>query len=189
MSLFGAINTAVSGLSAQSASFGNISDNVANSQTVGFKEVDTSFSDYITTSTHTTNDPGTVVALPGYMNNVQGTITQSNDTLALAIDGQGFFPVSQAVGDSAKGVPTFSTTPAYTRAGDFQMDKNGYLVNSCGDYLNGWSVNPTNGIVNRSSIAPIQINQTVFNPVATGNITLAANLPATPPRGSPSRRR
>ena len=51
MSLFGAMNTAISGLSAQSNAFGNISDNVANSQTVGFKRVDTSFIDYLTTST------------------------------------------------------------------------------------------------------------------------------------------
>jgi flagellar hook protein FlgE len=64
MSIQGAMNTAVSGLAAQSAAFGNISDNVANSQTVGFKGVDTSFSNYLTTSTATENDPGTVVALP-----------------------------------------------------------------------------------------------------------------------------
>ena len=55
MSLFGAINTAVSGLTAQSTSFGNISEDVANSQTVGFKRVDTSFTDYLTTSTATSN--------------------------------------------------------------------------------------------------------------------------------------
>ena len=55
MSLFGAINTAVSGLTAQSTSFGNISEDVANSQTVGFKRVDTSFTDYLTTSTATNN--------------------------------------------------------------------------------------------------------------------------------------
>ena len=51
MSLFGALNTSVSGLSAQSAAFSNISDNVANSQTVGYKEVDTEFIDYLTDST------------------------------------------------------------------------------------------------------------------------------------------
>jgi flagellar hook protein FlgE len=45
MSLFGAIGTAISGLGAQSAAFGNISDNVANSQTTGFKRIDTSFED------------------------------------------------------------------------------------------------------------------------------------------------
>jgi flagellar hook protein FlgE len=64
MSLFSAINTAISGLSSQSAAFGNISEDVANSQTIGFKRVDTSFIDYLTTSTATENDPGAVVAHP-----------------------------------------------------------------------------------------------------------------------------
>ena len=63
MSLFGAINTAVSGLTAQSTSFGNISEDVANSQTVGFKRVDTSFTDYLTTSTATNNPTVPYLAL------------------------------------------------------------------------------------------------------------------------------
>jgi flagellar hook protein FlgE len=184
MSLFGALNTAVSGLSAQSAAFGNISDNVANSQTVGFKEVETSFSDYLTVSSASTNDPGSVVAKPEYMNNVQGTITKTADPLGLAISGQGFFPISKPVADQ-DGKVSFSPTQNYTRAGDFQMNKSGYLVNSAGGYLNGWRVNPATGIVDRSAIAPIQINQTVFNPVATGKMTVAANLPATPTPGTP----
>ena len=96
MSLLGAMNTAISGLTAQSAAFGNISDNVANSQTTGYKQVETSFVDYLTTSTATVNDPGAVVAQPDYLNNVQGTITQINNPLALAIAGQGFFAVSQS---------------------------------------------------------------------------------------------
>ena len=99
MSLFGAMNTAISGLSAQSAAFSNISDNVANSQTVGYKRVDTSFIDYLTTSNATENDSGAVVARPDYVNNVQGTITQTDNTLGLAIAGQGFFAVSQQDGE------------------------------------------------------------------------------------------
>jgi flagellar hook protein FlgE len=51
MSLFGAIGTAISDLGAQSAAFGNISDDVANSQTTDFKRIDTSFEDFPTTST------------------------------------------------------------------------------------------------------------------------------------------
>lgn len=66
MSLFGAIDTAISGLGAQSSAFGNISDNVANSQTTGFKRVDTSFEDYLTTSTAAENQSGAVVAKPDY---------------------------------------------------------------------------------------------------------------------------
>jgi len=76
MSLFGAMSTAISGINAQSSAFGNISDNIANSQTVGFKRVDTSFTDYLTQSTKDINDSGSVLATPDYVNSVQGTISQ-----------------------------------------------------------------------------------------------------------------
>jgi flagellar hook protein FlgE len=179
MSLFGAMNTAISGLNAQSNAFGNISDNVANAQTIGYKRVDTSFIDYLTTSSASRNNPGSVVARPDYVNNVQGTITQSDNPLGLAIAGQGFFAVSQKTGE-ANGLPTFSPQKYYTRAGDFQMDKNGYLVNSANEALDGWPVDPTTGTANQNTLAPIQVTQTVYNPVATSTVTLAANLPATP---------
>ena len=184
MSLFGALNTAVGGLAAQSAAFGNIADNVANSQTVGYKEVDTSFTDFLTVSTASVNDPGSVIATPDYMNNVQGTIVQNVDPLALAISGQGFFQVSKPIA-SDTGQTVFSPTQSYTRAGDFQMNNSGYLVNSSGDYLNGWNVDPTTGAVNQSAIAPIQVSESAFNPVPTSTLTLAANLPATPTPGQP----
>jgi flagellar hook protein FlgE len=180
MSLFGAMDTAISGLSSQSAAFGNIGDNIANSQTTGFKRVDTSFLDYLTTSTATQNEPGAVVAVPSYVNTVQGTISQSDNPLALAISGQGFFAVSQADGQTATG-PTFSPQPYYTRAGDFQLNSSGYLVNSAGDYLNGWPMG-TNGQIDTNTLAPIQINESIYQPVATGNVTLSANLP---PAGNP----
>jgi len=184
MSLFGAMNTAISGLDSQAASFTNIGDNIANSQTVGYKGVNTSFIDYLTTSNSTVNDAGAVVATPQYTNNVQGTIAQSTDTTAMGISGQGFFPVSSPTAVTGS-VVTFSPTPTYTRAGDFQMDQNGYLVNSAGQYLNGWAVNPTTGVVNRNAVSPIQVNQTVYNPVATSTVTLSANLPATPAANTP----
>jgi flagellar hook protein FlgE len=187
MSLFGAMNTAVSGLSAQSSAFGNISDNVANSQTVGYKRVDTSFVDYLTTSTAADNVPGSVVTRPDYVNNVEGTMTQTDNPLGLAITGQGFFAVSTQAG-TTDNQPTFAAQQEYTRAGDFQMDKNGYLVNSAGKFLNGWPVttDPTTGanIVNQNTLQPIQVSQTVFNPIPTTNINLSANLPATPSAGA-----
>lgn len=180
MSLFGAMDTAISGLTAQSAAFGNISDNIANSQTTGFKRVDTSFLDYLTTSTASNNEPGAVVAVPQYVNTVQGTISQTDNPLALAISGQGFFAVSQPEGTTAAG-PVFSPQSYYTRAGDFQLDKNGYLVNSAGDYLNGWPVQP-NGQVDTNTLTPIQISESIYKPVATSSVTLSANLP---PGGNP----
>lgn len=179
MSLLGAMNTAISGLAAQSNAFGNISDNVANSQTIGFKRIDTNFVDYLTTSSASTNSPGVVLARPDYVNDVQGTIQQQENPLSLAITGAGFFAVSQPVGISG-GEPTFKPEQFYTRAGDFQMDANGYLVNSAGSYLNGWAVNPATGEPNRAALVPVRIDQSIFNPVATSEVSLAANLPATP---------
>ena len=183
MSLLGAMNAAISGLTAQSAAFGNISDNVANSQTIGFKRVDTSFIDYLTTSSAAVNEPGAVVARPDYVNNVQGSISQTDNPLALAIAGNGFFAVSRPNG-TVNGQPTFTPQQFYTRAGDFHMDANGYLVNSAGNYLNGWLANPVTNQVNQTVLAPIQVAQGAYNPVATSLETLSANLPATPAVGT-----
>jgi flagellar hook protein FlgE len=183
MSIFGAMNSAISGLTAQSDAFGNISDNVANSQTVGFKRVDTSFVDYLTTSTPTSNQPGAVVAQPNYVNNVQGAITQTDSPLNLAIAGQGFFAVSQQTGQIG-GQPTFNPQQFYTRAGDFSLNSQGYLVNSSGQFLNGWLPDPVTGVIDQNALSPIQVSQTALNPVPSANVDLSANLPATPTAGT-----
>jgi flagellar hook protein FlgE len=183
MSIFGAMNSAISGLTSQSDAFGNISENVANSQTVGYKRVDTSFIDFLTTSTATENQPGAVAARPDYVNDVQGAITSTDSPLNLAIAGHGFFAVSQTTGQVG-GIPTFNPQQFYSRAGDFSLNSQGYLVNSSGQYLNGWPANPVTGVVNQNALAPIQVNQTALNPVATQNVTLSANLPATPAAGT-----
>jgi len=179
MSLFGALTAAISGLTAQSRALGNISDNVANSQTVGFKRVDTNFVSYLTQSSASLHLPGAVVARPTYTNSTQGTIEQAEDQLALAIGGQGFFAVSQARG-TANGQPLFDERQFFTRAGDFGLDQEGYLVNGWGYYLKGWPADAA-GNPDRTTLAPVRVNQQVFNPVATTEIALAANLPANPP--------
>ncbi len=180
MSLFGAMDTAISGLNAQAASFSNISDNLANSQTVGFKSIGTNFVDYLTDSTASLNDSGSVATRPEYENELQGTIQQSSDPLAMAISGQGFFSVSEQTGASATGTPELSTQQYYTRTGDFTANNSGYLVNSAGEYLNGYPVDQATGAVNTSQLVPIQVTQTQLPPVATSNVALVANVPAAP---------
>ena len=184
MSLFGAMSTAISGLTAQSASFGNISDNIANSQTVGFKGTGTSFEDLLTSSSATDNQPGAVLARPDYQNDVQGSISQSKNPLAMAISGQGFFPISLPAAGQI-GTANFAAQQYYTRAGDFAVNASGYLVNSDGGYLNGWPINPATGAADQTKLAPVQITQSLYNPIPTSTITLAANLPATPVVGTP----
>jgi flagellar hook protein FlgE len=180
MSIFNALDTAVSGLNAQSSAFANISDNIANSQTTGFKGVDTDFINYLTESTPTVNESGSVVTLPQYTNNVQGSVNQSTNPLALAISGQGFFNVSTGSANAANTATTFASQQDYTRDGNFQVNAQGYLVNDAGYYLDGWPVNPATGVVNQTTLAPIQISQSTYQPIATSSINLSANLPATP---------
>jgi flagellar hook protein FlgE len=180
MSLLGSMTTAISGLTAQSRALGHVSDNVANSQTVGFKRVDTNFTSWLTRSTLRLHMPGSVEARPDYTNTVQGTIEQVENPLALAVAGQGFFSVAQARGGQGADV-LFDERQFFTRAGDFAMDRDGFMVNGAGYYLQGWRMLPA-GEPDRTNVAPIRISDLVFNPVQTGRIDLAANLPA----GSPA---
>ncbi len=185
MSLFGSMTTAISGLTAQARALGHISDNVANSQTAGFKRTDTSFVSYLTDSTLSVHRPGSVVARPDYTNTIAGPIEQSENPLSLAIAGQGFFSVALPTG-SVNGQLTFDERQFFTRAGDFQLDRSGYLVNGSGYFLQGWSVDAL-GNPDRTQINPIRVSDLVFNPIATGNIELSANLPAngTDPQTTP----
>ena len=182
MSLFGSMTTAIGGLTAQSRALGHISDNVANSQTIGFKRIDTSFVSYITSTSARLHSPGSVAARPDFTHTLQGTIEQVENKTALAIAGQGFFSVSAQSGE-VNGLPTFDPRQFYTRAGDFALDRNGYLVNSAGYYLQGWNVDASSGLVDRTAVQPIRVSQLVSNPVSTSEVTLAANLPANPPEG------
>lgn len=131
-SLFAALGVAVSGLSAQSQSIGNISDNLANAETTGYKSIGTSFSAMVTVSSATNNSPGGVTATPQYENDVQGNIIATSTTSNLAISGQGFFAVTSASQD-ASGATVFNGTRYYTRDGNFALNKDGYMVN-------GWAI-------------------------------------------------
>ncbi len=180
MSILAAMITAVSGLNAQSRAMGNISDNIANSQTIGYKKVATNFEALVTQSNAKLNAPGGVIATPLYANNVQGNLRQVESPTNLAVSGQGFFVVSRAASLNNNTV-TFDATKLYTRAGGFALDKDGYLVNNSGYYLSGWSVpdsGPTPGVPDRSNILPIRVSQLLDNPIATSSVTFSGNLPA-----------
>jgi flagellar hook protein FlgE len=184
MSLFGALTTSISGLTAQSSALAYISDNIANSQSVGYKRVDATFINYLTESSLTTHQSGTVIARPDYKNGTQGSIQQSNDPLSLAIGGQGLFSVAAAE-PGGTGELTFDDRQFYTRAGNFRTEANGYLVNGTGYYLQGWPIDATTNEPDRTTLAPIQVNQQVFAPIATTEIVFSANLPVSEPETTP----
>lgn len=176
MSLYSSMNTALSGMSAQSRALGHISDNIANSQTIGFKRTDTNFVSYISESNSDVHRPGTVLARPDFTNQVQGTIEQVENPLAMAISGQGFFTAALPVGQDADGNRTFDARSFYTRAGDFNRDNEGYLVNSSGYVLQGWPV--VDGELDKTQLLPIQVQEDLFTPSPTENLSFVGNLPA-----------
>ncbi|WP_372399239.1 flagellar hook-basal body complex protein [Azospirillum sp. HJ39] len=189
MSIFGSMTTAVLGLNAQSKALGHISDNIANSSTIGYKRVDSAFETMVLQSSQRLHEPGGVTAQPVFMNNIQGSLTQVQSPTNIAIQGQGFFSVSKV---NTQGSSTLVQTQTgtvsasaayYTRAGDFELDKSRYLVNSAGYALNGWVVDPVTGVLQKDKVAPIQVNSLIDKPVATSTIDLSANLPATPKAG------
>ena len=185
MSIFGALNTAVSGLSAQSHAFTDISNNIANSQTVGYKATSTDFSDYVLNSSASQGTSETVRAQTAAENQAQGSITSSSNTLALAISGNGFFNVAEASGDTGSTSKTFQTTNYFTRNGNFTEDNQGYLVNSSKEYLKAYAVK-SDGTLDTTALRPINVANVTFRPTATTTITDNAKLPGSTAAASPA---
>jgi flagellar hook protein FlgE len=144
MGIFDALTTAVAGLQAQSFALQNISGNIANSQTTGYKETDTSFEDLVSDAALGQQTANGVIAGSRSTNTVQGTIQSTAVSTDMAINGNGWFVVSKPIG-TADNQPVFSGINNYTRAGDFQLNSNGNLVNGAGYYLMGLPLDPQTG--------------------------------------------
>ncbi|MBX3453534.1 flagellar hook protein FlgE [Ferrovibrio sp.] len=181
MSISAALQSAISGLNGQATAIGYISDNVANASTPGYKKVESRFSTLVTQSSAqaNTHSPGGVQNRPFFANNAQGAIAQVSSTTSVAVSGDGFIPVSRAIGiDPTTGNTIFEDTSYYTRLGDFTQNSAGYLVNSSGYYLQGWTVDPTTGVVDTSATSEVRVSDLLDAPVATSNIEYSAILPA-----------
>ena len=183
MGIFGALTTAVTGLRAQSFALENISGNIANSQTTAFKRVDTSFMDLIPDNPPSKQLSGTVIANARATNTVQGDFQSASIGTFMAINGDGFFIV-QKPASFADGHPTFSGSDLYTRRGDFQTNKDGYLVNGAGYYLMGIPVDATTGNLSGSVPQLLQFQNDFLPAQPTTQIQYRANLPSYPATGS-----
>lgn len=171
MSLSGAISSAVSALNAQSAALANISNNLANSSTVGYKAGDTSFASLVAGSSKTQSSSGGVMNSVKSNVGLQGLLTSSTVSTNMAVSGNGLFIVA---GDSN------SDDLLYTRNGEFTVDNEGYLVNN-GSYLQGWKTDTEGNIVggtSSSNLSAIDTDAISSVAAATTTATMTANLPA-----------
>ena len=179
MGIFGALTTSVTGMRAQSFALENISGNIANSQTTAFKRVDTSFMDLVPDTPPSKQISGNVVASARSTNTVQGDVQTSSIGTFMAINGDGFF-VSQKPSSVVDNHPVFSGINVYTRRGDFQPDKNGYLVNGAGYFLMGIPVDSTTGKLIGSEPEVLKSKNDFLPAQATTEIVYRANLASYP---------
>jgi flagellar hook protein FlgE len=180
MGIFDALNTSVGGLQAQSFALQNISGNIANASTTGYKGITTSFEDLIPDAT--TPDRQVAGGVTGFAQatiTTQGTVSASTVATNMAINGDGFFSVQKAT-NIVDNVPVFSGATDYTRRGDFQLNSNGNLINGAGYYLMGITVDPKTGNPTGSVPQVLQFQNNFVPAQATTAIQYAANLPTTP---------
>ena len=180
MGIFDALNTAVGGLQAQSFALQNISGNIANASTTGYKGIGTSFVDLVPDATTPNRQvAGGVTAYAQATITSQGTVSASTVATNMAINGDGFFSVQQASG-TVDNAPVFSGVTDYTRRGDFQVNANGNLINGAGYYLMGVAVDPKTGNPLGNVPQVLQFQNNFIPAQATSAIQYAANLPTTP---------
>jgi flagellar hook protein FlgE len=182
MGIFDALTTAVAGLQAQSSALQNISGNIANSQTTAYKEIDTSFADLVSAAAQNQQSADGVIASSVSTNTVGGTIQSTSVSTDMAINGDGWFVVAEPTGFTDN-QPTFSGVADFTRAGNFQLNANGNLVNGAGYYLMGIPVNATTGNPVGSVPQVLQFDNNFIPAQATTSISYQANLPSAPTSG------
>jgi flagellar hook protein FlgE len=162
----------VSGLRAEGEALGVVGDNIANTNTVGFKSQRAIFQDVLGHSILA----GTSASLPGSGVRVgkiqqmfnQGTLANTGVATDLALNGDGFFVVNGTV----DGI----TSNFYTRAGQFVLDKDGYLTNSGGLRVQGYTANGDGTF--QAAPSSVKAPTSSLPARATENITITANLDA-----------
>ncbi|HWT54413.1 MAG TPA: flagellar hook protein FlgE [Rhodocyclaceae bacterium] len=163
----------LSGLNVSSNALNTIGNNIANSGTVGFKGANAQFSDIYAASLNGTG--ASQIGIGANMSSVfqqftQGNLTTTGNPLDLAINGGGFYRLSDASGTSAGNA-------SYTRNGQFLINKDGYIVNSAGLYLTGLQADPATGIVPDSGQpGGIKLDTSLIDPNATTTSEIGLNL-------------
>jgi flagellar hook protein FlgE len=175
MGIYGAMGISVSGLNAQAYALEQISSNIANAQTTGFKRTDTSFNDLVVQSPPTRQSGSAVQSFSRATNGVQGDIKNAAVSTFMAINGDGFFVVEREAG-VVDGQPLFEGIDRFTRRGDFDLDANGYFVNGAGYFLKGLPVDAQTGNISGSVTEQIRVTNDFLPASKTQEVILRSNL-------------
>ncbi len=167
MGLFSTLNTGVTGINVNGLSLSVVGDNLANLNTHGYKGSSAQFQDLIHQNLGGNRGQLGMGAFTGRVSQGfgQGALEGSSRNSDLAIDGNGFFAVADAEG-----------TQYYTRAGNFELDANGNLVNLVGMKLQGFGIDNTGTLT--TTVGDIVIPTDTIPGQATTTVALTANLDA-----------
>ena len=156
----------LSGLSAASKTLEAIGNNVANANTIGFKDSQAIFCDVYAASL--TGSGNAQIGIGTRLSQVaqrftQGNVTASNNPLDIAVNGGGFFRMST------------NGAVSYSRNGQFQLDKSGYIINAGNARLTGY-VADSRGILSTGAPAEINIRSSDLPPQLTTTVEAMLNL-------------
>ena len=160
-----AFSTAISGINAAQSDLNVISNNIANSSTVGFKVSRAQFAEIYANSLlgSGAGNSGQGVELTEIRTEFsQGNIEFTNNGLDLAISGNGFFVISN------------EGAAEYTRAGSFRVDREGFVTNEAGGRLQGYQVSDNGQIT--GELGDLFIDTTLVSPNPTSDVGLTSNL-------------
>lgn len=159
------VNISVSGMKSMSQKMGNISQNIANASTAGFKSIRTEFG-----SIFNGGQPGGVSVVGETQNfDKDGNKQYTGRPLDMAISGKGFFMVEDPNGQAR-----------YTRAGQFMTDKDNFIVDPSGNKLQGYGVD-ANGVVQPGTLVDLAIGESTIQAKASTEVKYTGNFKADAP--------
>lgn len=157
----------LSGLNVAAKNLDVIGNNVSNANTVGFKQSQAQFADVYTAAQGGTTSPaigiGTKVSTVAQQFG-QGNVSITSNPLDMAISGDGFFQLDN-MGEIR-----------FSRNGQFQLNKDGFIVNAQGHMLTGYKADPVTGVVSTGSTGPIQLPTQAITPSPTSAAQVGLNL-------------
>ena len=180
MSISSSLNAAVMGLNANSTRLSTISDNIANSETFGYKRSDVDFSSMVLEQRSSAYSAGGVRVDAFKDVSAIGSLISTGNATDIAVAGRGLFPVTDLQGvDQLATERSLQLVPT----GSFTADENGNLRTQSGLFLLGWPADSAGDIGNVSrnsgtNLQPVNISTSQFTASPTSAIEIGINLPA-----------
>lgn len=181
MGISSSLNAGVMGLAVNAVKLGTISDNIANSQTYGYKRSESEFADMVLAQTSGDYSAGGVRAMTYRDAGAQGSLVTTANSTDISISGRGMLPVTDVGSLNSN---SSDRSLMLTSTGSFFTDEQGYLRTLSGLYLMGWPADVNGSVASpprdsAAGLTPVRVNLNQNAAAPTQNIQLGVNLPAT----------